>query len=75
MEINDLSYSVIGIALKVHSKLGPGLLESAYKEMLFYNLTQAGFNVQREMAVINQRRRKTQMWVQAGSTCGRSTCR
>ncbi len=51
MEINDLIYSVIGIALKVHSKLGPGSLESAYKEMLFYNLTQAGFNVQREMAV------------------------
>jgi len=48
MTENELSNIVIGCAIKVHSALGPGLLESAYKECLFYELRRAGFAVEKE---------------------------
>ena len=34
MEINQITREIIDSAYKVHSKLGPGLLESAYKNVL-----------------------------------------
>lgn len=34
-ELNELSKTIIGFAIKVHRALGPGLLESSYKECLF----------------------------------------
>jgi len=37
-EINELTERVIGLAMKVHSALGPGLLESAYEACLVYEL-------------------------------------
>jgi GxxExxY protein len=43
--------AVIGLAIKVHSSLGPGLLESAYKECLFYNILKEGFNVVKEKPI------------------------
>ncbi len=48
MTENELSNVVIGCAIKVHSALGPGLLESAYKECLFYELRRAGLAVEKE---------------------------
>ena len=45
---NELSTQVIGIAIDLHRALGPGLLESAYKETLFYKLKKAGLNVAKE---------------------------
>jgi GxxExxY protein len=36
MNENELSYQIIGTAIEVHNALGPGLLESAYKECLDY---------------------------------------
>jgi GxxExxY protein len=44
----ELSHQIIGLAMKVHTKLGPGLLESAYKECLYYELRKAGFAVEKE---------------------------
>jgi len=41
----DLSHEIINAALKVHSILGPGLLESAYEACLLYELQRAGFKV------------------------------
>lgn len=41
----DLSHEIIKAALKVHSVLGPGLLESAYEACLLYELQKAGFKV------------------------------
>jgi len=40
----ELSGSILQCAYKVHSALGPGLLESAYEECLHYELYKAGFN-------------------------------
>ncbi|MCB1025419.1 MAG: GxxExxY protein [Acidobacteria bacterium] len=48
MTENELSKIVIGLAMKVHIALGPGLLESSYKECLFYELQQAGLKVEKE---------------------------
>ena len=38
MTENQLSEKIIGCAIQVHKSLGPGLLESAYEECLFYEL-------------------------------------
>lgn len=48
MDENSLSNVVINRALKVHTALGPGLLESAYKECLYFELGKAGLSVEKE---------------------------
>lgn len=48
---NELSKIVFDAALNVHRNLGPGLLESSYKECLFYELTKAGVRVEKEKAL------------------------
>jgi len=45
---NELSHKVIGLAMEVHTALGPGLLESAYKECLFYKMGNAGLFIEKE---------------------------
>ena len=45
---NELSQKIIGCAIEVHKQLGPGLLESAYQECLYYELRQLGLKVQKE---------------------------
>ncbi|WP_396170451.1 GxxExxY protein [Flavobacterium sp.] len=47
MSENELSRIVFDCALKVHQNLGPGLLESAYEECLFYELKKTGVEVQK----------------------------
>ncbi|WP_316735170.1 GxxExxY protein [Pedobacter aquatilis] len=46
-----LSRTIIGLAMEVHSALGPGLLENTYRECLFYKISKAGFLVEREKAM------------------------
>ncbi|MGE0019183.1 MAG: GxxExxY protein [Draconibacterium sp.] len=48
MNENELSNLIIGKAIEIHKELGPGLLESAYKECLYYELVTAGLKVERE---------------------------
>jgi GxxExxY protein len=48
MTENEISNKLIGLAMEVHSALGPGLLESAYKECLFYKIGNAGLFVEKE---------------------------
>jgi GxxExxY protein len=45
---NELSGKIIGLAIDIHQKLGPGLLESAYKECLYFRLKKAGLMVEKE---------------------------
>jgi len=45
---NELSNIILGCAIEVHKQLGPGLLESAYRECLYYELIKAGLDVQKE---------------------------
>jgi GxxExxY protein len=51
MENSMLTETIIGCALKVHSALGPGLLESAYKECLYFELRKSGLYVEKENAL------------------------
>jgi GxxExxY protein len=51
MDINVLTQKVIGLAMEVHSILGPGLLESAYKESLFYKIRKEGIFIEKEKPV------------------------
>jgi GxxExxY protein len=45
MTENEISKVIFDSALKVHKNLGPGLLESAYEECLFFELQKSGLNV------------------------------
>ena len=49
MEINQVSGRIIDAALKVHSALGPGLLESAYEACLIYELRKRGMKVESQV--------------------------
>ena len=48
MTENDISNKIIGLAIEVHKSLGPGLLESAYKECLYYKLQKSGLFSEKE---------------------------
>ena len=49
MEINEISGQVVDAAMKVHSALGPGLLESAYEACLVFELHQRGLKALSQM--------------------------
>jgi GxxExxY protein len=51
MNINDLTATIIGAAIKVHRALGPGLLESAYRVCLAYELEKLGLTVEQEKPI------------------------
>lgn len=48
MTENEIANKVIGLAINVHNALGPGLLESAYQECLFYEIGASGLTVVKE---------------------------
>ncbi len=51
MTENEIAHKVIGIAIEVHTVLGPGLLESAYKECMYYKIGQSGLFVEKEKPI------------------------
>jgi len=48
-ELNKITEDIIGAAIEVHRHFGPGLLESAYRECLRYELLQRGYDTRREV--------------------------
>ena len=50
-EAYDLSGKVIGLAMKVHSALGPGFLESVYQNVLIWELRKGGFKAEAERPI------------------------
>jgi GxxExxY protein len=54
MEFDDLSNRVIGCAIEVHRRLGPGLLESVYEQCLAHELSRNGiaFQLQHSLPVL-----------------------
>lgn len=51
MQINEITQAIIGAAIEVHRRLGPGLLESAYRVCLAYELRKRGFTVVEEQVI------------------------
>lgn len=49
-QITQLSYDIVGCAIKVHKELGPGLLESVYEMCLAYELKEKGFIVNQQIS-------------------------
>jgi GxxExxY protein len=51
MTENELSRIVFDAGLKVHKALGPGLLENAYEECLYYEIQKSGISVEKQKAL------------------------
>lgn len=49
MDENTLSFKIIGCALELHKRLGPGLLESAYEAALAFELRNVGLQVESQL--------------------------
>ena len=49
MTENDIATKIIGVAIELHKKFGPGLLESAYESALTFDLKEAGLSVERQV--------------------------
>ena len=47
--INELTETVIGLGIKIHSKIGPGCFERVYEEILYYELSKPGLIVRRQV--------------------------
>ncbi len=51
MDANEITYKIRGAAFRVHTALGPGLLESVYEAALKYELEKNGLNVQNQVGI------------------------
>jgi GxxExxY protein len=51
MKQEEIFKRVLDCSFKVHSALGPGLLESAYTECLFYELAESGLTVEKQKSL------------------------
>jgi|SRR5882757_1883030 len=45
---DGISNDIIGCAINIHKIFGPGLLESAYREFLYFDLAEMGYTVEKE---------------------------
>ncbi|MEQ1904522.1 MAG: GxxExxY protein [Pirellulaceae bacterium] len=50
-DLNKLTEAIIGAAIEVHQRLGPGLLETAYRKCLAYELRKRGLEVVEEQPI------------------------
>lgn len=51
IDIDTVTHDVIGLAMRIHSDLGPGLLESVYETVLSAKLVQLGYKVDRQKPI------------------------
>jgi GxxExxY protein len=51
MTENELSKIIVDIAFKIHTRLGPGLLESVYEEIMYFELRKLGLYVERQRGI------------------------
>ena len=72
--INVLTHETIGAAIEVHRLLGPGLLESTYRECLCRELALRGISFRREYGTSGIQRHSSGLRLSNRSSSGRS-CR
>ena len=51
MDINEITAQIIDAGLSIHRALGPGLLESVYEAILFFELTERGLFVEQQVPI------------------------
>ncbi len=51
MTHNEIAEKILDVAMAIHRKLGPGLLESVYLEIMYYELKKMGLTVQKEVPI------------------------
>ena len=51
MHHNEITAAIIETSIKIHRRLGPGLLESVYRKILAYELRKDGFQIHEEQAI------------------------
>jgi GxxExxY protein len=51
MKENDIAKQIVDAAFKVHTTLGPGLLESVYEVVLAHEISQKGLRIERQKAI------------------------
>lgn len=51
MHENDIAREIVNIAFKMHTRIGPGLLESVYERVMLFELEKLGFHVERQRGV------------------------
>lgn len=52
MHENPISKEIVDAAFKIHTTLGPGLLESVYESVLAYELNKRGLTIERQVPVM-----------------------
>ena len=51
MTENEISKIIVDLSYKIHTELGPGLFESVYEEILYYELIEEGLDVKRQTSI------------------------
>lgn len=51
MTENEISYEIRGVVFDIYNSIGPGLFESVYEEILFYELKKKGLKVKRQVEI------------------------
>ncbi|MEZ4591691.1 MAG: GxxExxY protein [Chloroflexota bacterium] len=51
MHENDVAKIIVDVCFKIHTKLGPGLLEVVYEEVMFHELTKRGLEVRKQVPI------------------------
>ena len=51
MQHNEITSAIIEVAIDIHRRLGPGLLESVYRKVLAHELRKRGFDVAEEKPI------------------------
>jgi GxxExxY protein len=51
MTENEISKIIVDVAYRIHTRLGPGLLESVYEEVMYFELRKVGLNVERQKGI------------------------
>ena len=51
MDENSISKLIVNAAYEIHTQLGPGLLESVYEEILYFELLNHGLKVERQKGI------------------------
>ena len=51
MTENEIARVIVNVAFQIHTKLGPGLLEYVYEEIMCYELLKSGLKVERQKSI------------------------